>query len=74
MRAEGTAAELVPHRVFEGNRPSSVIFAEELTPATLGALIALAAAMAISSNGEAPKPLEHTAPAPSHASSPAFSV
>ena len=41
VRAEGTAEALVPHRVFEGNRPSSVILAEELTPATLGTLIAL---------------------------------
>ncbi len=41
VRAEGTAELLVPHRVFEGNRPSSVILAERLTPATLGALIAL---------------------------------
>jgi glucose-6-phosphate isomerase len=31
----------VPHRVFEGNRPSNVILAERLTPATLGKLIAL---------------------------------
>src|SRR5450432_3045162 len=41
VRAEGTPEALVPHRVFEGNRPSSVILAERLTPATLGALIAL---------------------------------
>ena len=41
VRAEGSPAELVPHRVFEGNRPSSVILADKLTPATLGALIAL---------------------------------
>ena len=41
VRAEGTPEPLVPHRVFEGNRPSSVILAERLTPATLGALIAL---------------------------------
>ncbi|MEO6209402.1 MAG: glucose-6-phosphate isomerase [Gemmatimonadaceae bacterium] len=41
VRAEGTPDWLVPHRVFEGNRPSSVILAEKLTPATLGALIAL---------------------------------
>ena len=39
--AEGTAPALVPHRVFEGNRPSNTILAERLTPATLGALIAL---------------------------------
>jgi glucose-6-phosphate isomerase len=41
VKAEGTAPELVPHRVFPGNRPSSMILAEELTPRTLGALIAL---------------------------------
>ena len=41
VRAEGTPEALVPHRVFEGNRPSSVILAGLLTPATLGALIAL---------------------------------
>ncbi|HSU93936.1 MAG TPA: glucose-6-phosphate isomerase [Gemmatimonadaceae bacterium] len=41
VRAEGTPEALVPHRVFEGNRPSSVILASLLTPATLGALIAL---------------------------------
>ncbi len=41
VRAEGTAEELVPHRVFEGNRPSNTILAERLTPTTLGALVAL---------------------------------
>ena len=41
VRAEGTPDWLVPHRVFEGNRPSSVILAERLDPATLGALVAL---------------------------------
>jgi glucose-6-phosphate isomerase len=41
VRAEGTAEEVVPHRVFEGNRPSNVLLAEELTPHTLGALVAL---------------------------------
>ncbi len=41
MRAEGGPEEQVPHRVLEGNRPSNVILAERLTPATLGALIAL---------------------------------
>jgi glucose-6-phosphate isomerase len=41
VRAEGTPAALVPHRTFPGNRPSSTILAERLTPATLGALIAL---------------------------------
>jgi glucose-6-phosphate isomerase len=41
VRAEGTPAWLVPHRSFPGNRPSSTIVAERLTPATLGALVAL---------------------------------
>ena len=41
VRAEGTAEALVPHRVFEGNRPSNTLLAEQLTPATLGALVAL---------------------------------
>ena len=41
VEAEGTPAWLVPHRIFEGNRPSNVIFAEQLTPATLGRLVAL---------------------------------
>ena len=41
VRAEGTAEALVPHRVFEGNRPSNTILADSLTPATLGKLIAL---------------------------------
>jgi glucose-6-phosphate isomerase len=41
VRAEGTAEAVVPHRVFEGNRPSNVILAEELTPHALGALVAL---------------------------------
>jgi glucose-6-phosphate isomerase len=41
VRAEGTPEELVPHRVFEGNRPTNTILAEQLTPATLGALVAL---------------------------------
>jgi glucose-6-phosphate isomerase len=39
--AEGVAAELVPHRVFEGNRPTSTILADRLTPAVLGSLVAL---------------------------------
>ncbi|HEV3006976.1 MAG TPA: glucose-6-phosphate isomerase, partial [Pirellulales bacterium] len=39
--AEGTPDWLVPHRVFEGNRPSNTILAERLTPATLGKLVAL---------------------------------
>jgi len=41
IRAEGTADEVVPHRVMEGNRPSNTILAERLDPATLGALVAL---------------------------------
>jgi len=41
VRAEGTAEGLVPHRTFEGNRPSSMIMADRLTPETLGALVAL---------------------------------
>ena len=41
VKAEGTPDWLVPHRVFEGNRPSNVILADKLTPETLGRLIAL---------------------------------
>ena len=41
VEAEGTPKWLVPHRVFEGNRPSNTIFAERLTPETLGKLVAL---------------------------------
>ena len=41
VKAEGTPDLLVPHRVFEGNRPSNTILAERLTPETLGKLIAL---------------------------------
>jgi glucose-6-phosphate isomerase len=41
VRAEGTPEGLVPHRTFEGNRPSNVILAEHLTPETLGRLVAL---------------------------------
>jgi len=41
VRAEGTAEWLVPHRTFEGNRPTSTILADRLTPQTLGTLIAL---------------------------------
>jgi glucose-6-phosphate isomerase len=41
VKAEGTADWLVPHRVFEGNRPSNTILAERLTPETLGKLVAL---------------------------------
>jgi glucose-6-phosphate isomerase len=41
VRADGAAERLVPHRTFEGNRPTNTILAERLTPQTLGALIAL---------------------------------
>jgi glucose-6-phosphate isomerase len=41
VKAEGTPDWLVPHRVFEGNRPSNIILAQKLTPDTLGKLVAL---------------------------------
>jgi glucose-6-phosphate isomerase len=41
VEAEGTPARLVPHRVFEGNRPSNTIWADRLTPESLGELVAL---------------------------------
>jgi glucose-6-phosphate isomerase len=41
VKAEGTPGWLAPHRVFEGNRPSNTIFAQRLTPETLGKLVAL---------------------------------
>jgi glucose-6-phosphate isomerase len=41
VREEGTPEALVPHRTFEGNRPTNTIVAERLTPATLGRLVAL---------------------------------
>ncbi len=41
VKAEGTPDWLVPHRVFEGNRPSNTILLEQLTPAALGKLVAL---------------------------------
>ena len=41
VKTEGTADWLVPHRVFEGNRPSNTILADRLTPETLGKLVAL---------------------------------
>jgi glucose-6-phosphate isomerase len=41
VKPEGTPDWLVPHRVFEGNRPSNTILAERLTPETLGKLVAL---------------------------------
>jgi glucose-6-phosphate isomerase len=41
VRAEGTADAVVPHRIFEGDRPSNVLLVEELTPFALGTLVAL---------------------------------
>ena len=41
VKAEGVAEWLVPHRVFEGNRPSNTLFADQLTPGMLGKLVAL---------------------------------
>lgn len=41
VKAEGTSPALAPHRVFEGNRPSNTILADQLTPETLGKLVAL---------------------------------
>jgi len=41
VKAEGTPDWLVPHRVFEGNRPSNTILADKLTPNSLGKLVAL---------------------------------
>src|SRR5438128_1311713 len=41
VKAEGTPDGLVPHRVFQGNRPSNTILADRLTPETLGKLVAL---------------------------------
>jgi glucose-6-phosphate isomerase len=41
LKAENTAAELIPHKTFEGNRPSTTILADRLTPRILGSLIAL---------------------------------
>jgi glucose-6-phosphate isomerase len=41
VKAEGTPDALIPHRVFQGNRPSNTILAERLTPETLGKLVAL---------------------------------
>jgi glucose-6-phosphate isomerase len=41
VRAEGTPDWLVPHRTFEGNRPSNTILADRLTPEVLGKLVAL---------------------------------
>ena len=41
VKADGTPDWLVPHRVFEGNRPSNTILVDKLTPETLGKLVAL---------------------------------
>jgi glucose-6-phosphate isomerase len=41
VRAEGTPEPLVPHRTFEGNRPSNTLLLDRLTPRTLGKLVAL---------------------------------
>ena len=41
VRAEGTPEAVIPHRVMQGNRPSSVLFADRLTPHILGSLVAL---------------------------------
>jgi glucose-6-phosphate isomerase len=41
VKAEGVAEALIPHKVFEGNRPSNTILAEVLTPRVLGQLVAL---------------------------------
>jgi glucose-6-phosphate isomerase len=41
VKAEGTPDWLVPHRLFEGNRPSNTLLLDALTPATLGKLVAL---------------------------------
>ena len=41
VRSEGVAEELVPHKTFEGNRPSNTILVEQLTPEALGKLVAL---------------------------------
>ncbi len=41
VKSEGTPEWLVPHRIFEGNRPSNLIFSDRLSPSTLGKLVAL---------------------------------
>ena len=41
VRAEGTKEELVPHKVFDGNRPTNTLLMEKLTPSALGKLVAL---------------------------------
>ena len=41
LESEGVPAELIPHKTFEGNRPTNSIMAEKLTPSVLGQLVAL---------------------------------
>ncbi len=41
VRAQGTPESVIPHRVMQGNRPTSILFAEQLTPRVLGSLVAL---------------------------------
>jgi glucose-6-phosphate isomerase len=41
LEAEGVPADLIPHKTFEGNRPTNTIMAEKLTPSVLGQLVAL---------------------------------
>ncbi len=41
LRAEGCAEELIPHKTFDGNKPSNMLMAEELSPETLGMLLAM---------------------------------
>jgi glucose-6-phosphate isomerase len=41
VKAEGTKPAVVPHRVFEGNRPTNTILVDKLTPESLGRLVAL---------------------------------
>ena len=41
VQAEGTSAEIVPFKVFEGNKPTNTIFIKQLTPESLGKLIAM---------------------------------
>ena len=41
VRAQGSPVQLVPHRCFEGNRPSNTLLLEKLTPGALGKLVAL---------------------------------
>ena len=52
VKAEGTPDWLVPHRVFEGNRPSNTMLAQKLTPETLGKLVALVRAQRLHSRDD----------------------